>query len=86
MYSLHVRLEIPFSIASVTTVRTTLGLFLAAGRLYVFHQMMLPTIRLRTFRALVSASEGIRAFVPAYSGRLAIRPEIISLVRAPFRS
>lgn len=86
MNPLHVRLEVPLSVASVTTVRATLGLLLAARRFHVFHQMMLPTIRFRTFRALVSASEGIRAFVSEYSGRFTIRPEIIRFVRATFRS
>lgn len=78
---LHVRLEVPLSIAPVTTVRTALGFLLATRRLYVFHQMMLPTIRFRTFRTLVS----VGTFVPEHSDRLAIGPEITSLVRASFR-
>ena len=51
---LHVRLEIPLSIAPVTTIWAALGLLLAARCLYVLHQMVLPTIRFRAFRALVS--------------------------------
>lgn len=83
--SLHVRLEVPFPIASVATVRTALGLLLAAKRLYVFHQMVLPSIRLGTLGTLVSAHNRIAAFVSEHSHGFAIG-EITSAVRTAVRS
>jgi len=55
--SLHVRFEIPFAIALVAAVRTTLCLLLTAGGLHVLHEVVLPPIRFGTFRAFVSVHD-----------------------------
>lgn len=68
MNPLHVRLQVPFAIALVAAVRATLRLVLPAGGLHVLHKMMLPSVRLGTFRALVP----IRGLIDMLDSKLAI--------------
>lgn len=53
MNPFYVRLQVPLAIALVAAVRTAFCLFLTAGGLHVLYKVMLPSIRLVAFQALI---------------------------------